>query len=106
MGELIDVSQCEQMGIAQIHDLYRRYVSRSQVSLLGSFGFGHDLVDRAEGCWIMLRDGRRILDFTGGVGVLSHGHNHPRILAARRRFQERQRMEVHKNFLSPYTAAL
>jgi putrescine aminotransferase len=106
MDKLIDVDQCEQMDIAQIHDLYRRYVSRSQVSLLGSFGFGHDLVDRAEGCWITLRDGRRILDFTGGVGVLSHGHNHPRILAARRRFQERQRMEVHKNFLSPYTAAL
>lgn len=106
MGTLIDVEQCEQMGIAQIHDLYRRYISRSQVSLLGSFGFGRDLVDRAEGCWIVLRDGRRILDFTGGIGVLNHGHNHPRILAARRRFQQRPRMEVHKNYLSPYTAAL
>ncbi|MFH8810923.1 aspartate aminotransferase family protein [Streptomyces hygroscopicus] len=106
MPELLSVDQAEAMSTEQIHDLYRRYVSRSQVSLIGSFGFGRDLVDHAEGAWIHLRDGRRILDFTGGVGVLNHGHNHPRILAARRRFQERRRMEVHKNYLSPYAAAL
>ena len=33
-----------------------------------SFGFGRELVDRAEGAYIYLHDGRRILDFTGGVG--------------------------------------
>ncbi|WP_030246959.1 aspartate aminotransferase family protein [Streptomyces sp. NRRL S-350] len=106
MSELLTVEQAESMTTEQVHDLYRRYVSRSQVSLIGSFGFGRDLVDHAEGAWIHLRDGRRILDFTGGVGVLNHGHNHPRILAARRRFQEARRMEVHKNYLSPYVAAL
>ncbi|MFG2581613.1 aspartate aminotransferase family protein [Streptomyces malaysiensis] len=106
MSELITLDQAEAMTTEQAHDLYRRYVSRSQVSLIGSFGFGRDLVDHAEGAWIHLRDGRRILDFTGGVGVLSHGHNHPRILAARRRFQEQRRMEVHKNYFSPYVAAL
>lgn len=106
MGELLDLDQCERLDSAQVHDLYRRFVNRSQVSLVAAFGFGRDLVEHAEGCWITLQDGRRILDFTGGIGVLNHGHNHPRILAARRRFQDRQRMEVHKNFLSPYVAAL
>ncbi|MFE9421323.1 aspartate aminotransferase family protein [Kitasatospora sp. NPDC006697] len=106
MTELITLDECEQLTTEQVHDLYRRYVSRSQVSLIGSFGFGRDLVDHAEGCWIHLRDGRRILDFTGGVGVLSHGHNHPRVLAARQRFQRQRRMEVHKNYFSPYVAAL
>jgi acetylornithine/succinyldiaminopimelate/putrescine aminotransferase len=106
VSELIDARACEDLSIDEVHDLYRRYVSRSQVSLLGSFGFGRELVDHARGCWITLRDGRRVLDFTGGVGVLNHGHNHPRILAARRRFAERQGMEVHKNYLSPYVAAL
>ncbi|WP_228718493.1 aspartate aminotransferase family protein [Kitasatospora acidiphila] len=105
-GRLITIDQAEQLTTDQVHELYRRHVSRSQVSLIGSFGFGRDLVDHAEGCWIQLRDGRRILDFTGGVGVLSHGHNHPRILRARQRFQQSRRMEVHKNYLSPYVAAL
>ncbi|MEU7868960.1 aminotransferase class III-fold pyridoxal phosphate-dependent enzyme [Dactylosporangium sp. NPDC049140] len=71
-----------------------------------SFGFGRELVDRAEGAYLEQRDGRRILDLTGGVGVLNHGHNHPRILAARRHFAEQRRMEVHKTYFSPYLAAL
>ncbi|MFE2106229.1 aspartate aminotransferase family protein [Kitasatospora sp. NPDC059463] len=106
MNDLLDIAAAEQLTGDQVHALYRSFVSRSQVSLVGAFGFGHDLVESAEGCWITLRDGRRVLDFTGGIGVLNHGHNHPRILAARRRFAERGRMEVHKNYLSPYVAAL
>src|SRR5262249_13009468 len=42
----------------------------------------------------------------GGGGVLNHGHNHPRILAARARFAQQQRVEVHKTYFSPYLAAL
>ncbi|MFG1920175.1 aspartate aminotransferase family protein [Micromonospora sp. NPDC048898] len=71
-----------------------------------SFGFGRDLVDSAEGAWVNMRDGTRVLDLSGGVGVLNHGHNHPRILAARQRFARDKRMEVHKAFFSPYLAAL
>lgn len=106
MSELISVAESELLTTKQVHDLYRKYVSRSQVSLMTSFGFGRELVERAEGPWIYTRDGRKILDVTGGVGVLNHGHNHPRILAARQRFAEQRRMEVHKAFFSPYVAAL
>ncbi|HEX6467974.1 MAG TPA: aminotransferase class III-fold pyridoxal phosphate-dependent enzyme [Streptosporangiaceae bacterium] len=106
MSELISLAESELLTTKQVHDLYRKYVSRSQVSLMTSFGFGRELVDHAEGAWIWTRDGRRVLDVTGGVGVLNHGHNHPRILAARRRYAEQRRMEVHKAFFSPYVAAL
>ncbi len=103
---LIGIDECEQLSIRDVQSLYRDYVSRSQVSLTSTFGFGKVLIDRAKGPWIYTRDGTRILDFSGAVGVLNHGHNHPRILAARRQFAGRQRMEVHKAFLSPYVAAL
>jgi putrescine aminotransferase len=106
MPELIGLDECERLSPRMVHDLYREYVNRSQVSLMTSFGFGRELVERAEGPWLWTRNGRRILDFTGGVGVLNHGHNHPRILAARRRFAEKRRMEVHKTYFSPYVAAL
>lgn len=106
MPRLLSVDDCESMTVGQVQDLYRTYVSRSQVSLTTTFGFGRELVERAEGVHLHTRDGERILDMTGAVGVLNHGHNHPRILAARRRFAERGRMEVHKAFLSPYVAAL
>ncbi|NNJ62978.1 MAG: aminotransferase class III-fold pyridoxal phosphate-dependent enzyme [Dactylosporangium sp.] len=103
---LIGIDECEQMALKQVQDLYQNYVSRSQVSLTTTFGFGRVRVERAEGCWIYTADGRKVLDFTGGVGVLNHGHNHPRILAARQRFMDSRRMEVHKAFFSPYLAAL
>jgi putrescine aminotransferase len=106
MPDLISIDEAERLSTGTVHSLYKRYVSRSQVSLMTSFGFGRELVERAEGVWIHLRDGRRILDFSGGVGVLNHGHNHPRILSARRRFAEHARMEVHKAFFSPYLGAL
>nr|WP_307248606.1 aminotransferase class III-fold pyridoxal phosphate-dependent enzyme [Catenuloplanes indicus] len=71
-----------------------------------TFGFGRDLVEHAEGAWVYMRDGSRVLDMSGGVGVLNHGHNHPRIMAARARFAAERRLEVHKAFFSPYLAAL
>lgn len=106
MAQLIGLAECEQLTARQVHDLYRRYVSRSQVSVMTSFGFGRELVESAEGAWVHMRDGSRVLDLSGGVGVLNHGHNHPRILTARQRFAQQQRMEVHKAFFSPYLAAL
>jgi putrescine aminotransferase len=76
------------------------------VDSIGLFPFGNELVDFSEGCWIYLKNGKKILDLTGGIGVLNHGHNHPRILAARKRYNEEKKMEVHKSFFSPYIAAL
>ena len=34
-------------------------------------------------------DQKKILDFTGGVGVLNHGHNHKKIIEARKRYLNR-----------------
>ena len=37
---------------------------------------------RAEGGFVWDVEGRRYLDFVGGIGVLNVGHNHPRVVAA------------------------
>jgi acetylornithine/N-succinyldiaminopimelate aminotransferase len=39
-------------------------------------------VDRAEGMYIHTTDGRRYLDFLGGIAVNSLGHCHPKVIAA------------------------
>ena len=103
---LLSVEDAENLDIKQVHNLFKEYISKSQVELIGSFGFGNDLVDYAEGSYIFLKNGKKIIDFTGGIGVLGHGHNHPRIIEQRKKFQEKKRMEVHKNYFSPYMAAL
>ncbi|OGX06602.1 MAG: aminotransferase [Omnitrophica WOR_2 bacterium GWA2_47_8] len=98
--------ECIDLDIAKVNELYAKYVNPGQLKLISSFGFGRVLVEKAQGMYISTRDGRKILDFTGGIGVLSHGHNHPRILAARIEYQKMGLMEVHKNFLSPFVVGL
>jgi putrescine aminotransferase len=103
---LLSVAQCEDLDADAIKRLYAAYVNPNVAQTGAKRGIYSDPVSHAEGVWIFLRDGRKILDCTGGVGVLNHGHNHQRILEARVRFQANKRMEVHKSFLSPYVAGL
>jgi 4-aminobutyrate aminotransferase len=39
-------------------------------------------VERGQGAWLHTTDGRRLLDFTSGIGVTNTGHAHPRVVAA------------------------
>lgn len=81
-------------------------MSPGQVSLLKLLGLDQVLIERAEGMYYVDNTGRRILDFFGGFGSIALGHNHPRILAARVRFQEEKRPEIAMAFMSQYAAAL
>ena len=40
------------------------------------------VIDRAQGAEVWDVDGKRYLDFVGGIGVLNIGHNHPNVVAA------------------------
>ncbi len=40
------------------------------------------IVDHAEGCYLYATDGRKVLDFTCGIGVTNTGHCHPRVVEA------------------------
>ncbi|NLE77188.1 MAG: aminotransferase class III-fold pyridoxal phosphate-dependent enzyme [Chloroflexi bacterium] len=39
-------------------------------------------VERGEGAYLYTSDGRRLLDFTSGIGVANTGHCHPRVVQA------------------------
>jgi putrescine aminotransferase len=106
MGKLISFDEVSHFSIEEVWNLYRNHINPYQVELLTAFGAGRELVSHSVGSHIFLKSGRKILDLTGGIGVLNHGHNHPRVLRARKEFSERRLMEVHKNFFSPFTAAL
>ncbi|MAD29261.1 MAG: aspartate aminotransferase family protein [Woeseiaceae bacterium] len=106
MIKTYSLDEIDEMSVNDVHDLYKSYVNQGQVNLLSSFSPARLLVDYSEGQYIYLKNGTIVSDFTAGIGVLNHGHNHPRVLKVRTEFQEKKRMEVHKNFLSPYLAAL
>ena len=103
---MYSIKDAENLSVNEIWKLYRKYINNSQVDLISTFGFGKDTVKYAEGVYIYTNNNKKILDFTGGIGVLNIGHNHERIINARKEFANKKRMEVHKNYFSPYIAAL
>ena len=105
-GKLFSVDDCDNFTNKEVRELYKNYVNPAIEHLLGAFHLGSELIDHAEGVWLYTKNNEKILDVTGGIGVLSHGHNHPKILNARLNFQKQKRMEVHKTIFSPYVAAL
>ena len=87
-------------------DLFKAHINPGQLHFMKLLGFHKVKIERAEGMFYVDQNGRKILDFFGGFGSLAFGHNHPRILEARRRFQEEKRHEIAIAFMSQYAAAL
>ncbi len=103
---LLSVEDAKRLDPPTVVDLFRQHMNPGQLHFLKLLGFHRVLIDSAEGMYYTDQAGRRILDFFGGFGSLALGHNHPRILDVRRRFQEEKRHEIAIAFLSQYAAAL
>src|SRR6266704_4075728 len=73
----------EKLGAEELKKLRERYVPRGVTT-------AHPMVaDRALGSEVWDTEGRRYIDFVGGIGVMNVGHNHPRVMAAVREQLER-----------------
>ncbi|MBK8457707.1 MAG: aspartate aminotransferase family protein [Phyllobacteriaceae bacterium] len=103
---LISVEDAKAMTVARMTDLFKGHINPGQLHFMKLLGFNRIKVERAEGMHYIDQNGRKILDFFGGFGSLAFGHNHPRILAARRKFQEEKRHEIAIAFMSQYASAL
>ena len=86
--KLITSEEAKQLSISTVQDLFVEHMNSGQMHFLKLLGFDRVLIESAEGALYRTRDGREILDFFGGFGSVACGHNHPRILAARKKFQD------------------
>ena len=58
-------------------------MARRRAALPSGLGQAHEIfVDRAEGAEVWDVEGRRYIDFAGGIAVLNTGHRHPKLVAA------------------------
>lgn len=93
------------MNIRTIKSYYRNFVNPGFVDQIELFSFHKDIFKKSKGVYIY-SDNRKLLDITGGLGVLNHGHNHPKIIKARIKYNSNYNLEVHKNILSRHVALL
>lgn len=103
---LLTVSDAKNLTIGQTADLFYNHINPGQLHFLKLLGFDDILIEKAEGMYYYDKSGRKILDFFGGFGSLALGHNHPRIIAARKQFQEEKRHEIALAFMSQYAVTL
>src|SRR5579872_3378281 len=103
---LMNVEDAKYLTPGQMSDLFRLHINPGQYHFLKLLGFHEVLIDHAEGMYYYTRQGKKVMDFFGGFGALALGHNHPRILAVRKKFQEEKRHEIAISFMSQYAAAL
>ena len=104
--KLYTVEEAKNLSIEKVQELYKNFINPNQTNIFSSLPFGRELFESAEGVHMFTKNGKKILDFTGGLGVLGLGHNHPRIINARIKYQEEKKIEVHKIIFSKYMAAL
>ena len=104
--KLLSVEDAKSLDIKTINDLFAQHMNPGQLHFMKLLGFHKIKIERAEGMYYYDQTGRKILDFFGGFGSLAFGHNHPRILQARKKFAEEKRQEIAIAFLSQYATAL
>jgi len=106
LKKIYSLEDAEKLSISEIKNLYNEYVNPKQTKIFSNFPFGKDIFVKAKDMYIYTSNNKKILDFTGGLGVLNHGHNNSRIKNVRINFAKNDKMEVHKIVFSPYLAAL
>ncbi|RIY01841.1 aspartate aminotransferase family protein [Aureimonas flava] len=104
--DMLTLDQAKAMDVGTMADVFKEHINPGQFHFMKLLGFHKVKVERAEGMFYVDQNGRKILDFFGGFGSLAFGHNHPRILDARKTFQDEKRHEIAIAFLSQYAAAL
>jgi acetylornithine/succinyldiaminopimelate/putrescine aminotransferase len=103
---LLSVSDAKALKLDQVRKLTMAHLNPGQLHFLKLLGFDRVLIARAEGMHYIDTNGRKILDFFGGFTAAGFGHNHPRIIDARRVFEAEQRQDICMAFMSQYASAL
>jgi len=104
--DLLTVEDAKALDLPHMTEYFKEHLNPGQLHFMKLLGFNKVKIESAEGMYYVDQNGRKILDFFGGFGSLAFGHNHPRILAARKAFQDEKRHEIAMAFLSQYAAAL
>ncbi|WEX75267.1 aspartate aminotransferase family protein [Sinorhizobium numidicum] len=87
---LLSLDQSLDLENTAANRLYSQHLNKYMLQIFDILGLKDMDIKGAQGLEIWLSDGRTLLDFSAGLGVVGLGHNHPRIIEAERKCHERK----------------
>ncbi len=88
--KLLTLDESLNLDLDTANKLFSEHLNRYLLQIYNILGISDMDIMGAEGAEIWLRDGRRLLDFSAGIGIVGVGHNHPRIIAAERKCHDQK----------------
>lgn len=85
---MLSLDESLSLDLATANKLYAAHLNRYLLQVFKILGLADMDVKGGQGVEIWLNDGRTLLDFSAGIGIVGVGHNHPRIIEAERRCHE------------------
>jgi len=98
--DLLTLEDALALDMVSANRFYARHLNRHMLEIYAILGLDMLDVRSAQGTTLHLADGRKVLDFSTGMGAVGLGHNHPRIIAAERLCHDRHVLDITK--LSPH----
>ena len=88
--QLLSLDESLDLDVATANKYYAAHLNKYLLQVFRILGLDELDIKGGQGIEIWLKDGRTLLDFSAGIGVVGLGHNHPRIIEAERKCHERK----------------
>jgi len=92
----LSLSESFKLTEKEYQHLYRKHINPGLLSIYKILGFTKMNIESAQGLEMKMQNGKTVLDFTSGLGVLGLGHNHPKIIKAEQLCHQLLSIDVQK----------
>jgi acetylornithine/succinyldiaminopimelate/putrescine aminotransferase len=89
MNNLLSLQESFDLSHDSANEKFEKYINKYLFQIFKIIGTSSIGIKGAQGVEIYLEDGSTLLDFSGGIGVVGIGHNHPRVLEAEKLCHEK-----------------
>ena len=89
MKKILSLDDALDLQSEHSNTLFKKHVNKYLMEIFEIIGTDKFHINKALGAEFFLDNGKKIIDFSGGIGVVGVGHNHPRIIAAEKKCHEK-----------------
>ena len=106
MNKLLTIKDILNLPKKDYHNFFVNYFNAPLADIFRILGLDDMDIQSAKGSYIYLRNKKKILDTTSGIGVLALGHNHPKILNIEKKSISSDLIDIQKFGINKFQAAL